>query len=492
MPTLNILSDGQAHTAAFTGTPTLAQALAAAGFAMAQPCGGRGTCGKCAVTALSGEVSVPTPAETRAGVRLACQAVLHGDATVTLPAAVQWTAIQTSTQTAALGRPMAGRYGAAVDLGSTTIAAKVYDLASGALLGEHAALNPQTTIAADVMGRLSHALSGKLQTQTSLAQAAVADAVAGACKAAGVPAVQAQTIAGNTVMLTLLTGGNPAPLATAPFIADSLFGLETTLGGVPTYLPPCAGAFMGADLTCAALATNLCDMQETALLADIGTNGELMLWHQRKLYAASAPAGPAFEGGEISQGVGGIRGAIDKVWVEGASLGCRVIGGGQAVGVCGSGLIDAIAALLRLGLVDASGAADATHFLLRDAVYVTAGDIRAVQLAKAAIAAGIRVLLQTANASPAEVKRLLLAGGFGSQLAVESAASIGLVPAQFAARAAAVGNAALSGAALLLLDTQLRAKAQQIASNAQVVQLGGDEGFEKHFMAEMDFPFAEE
>lgn len=142
-------------------------------------------------------------------------------------------------------------------------------------------------------------------------------------------------------------------LAVAPFAADTRFGAEVTLGGTTAYLPPCAGAFVGADITCR-LAIGLYDQQETTLLMDIGTNGELMLWHNGKLYAASTAAGPAFEGGEISQGCGGIAGAIDKVWVEGNGLGVRVIGGGTPVGVCGSGLIDAIAALLHLGRIDPS------------------------------------------------------------------------------------------------------------------------------------------
>ena len=492
MPKLTIRQGDTLAAHMFEGTPTLSQTLAEAGFAMEQPCGGRGTCGKCAVLSLTGKVSDPTGAEASAGVRLACQARLLGDCAVELPQASAWAAIETGAAEAVRGVPMAGRYGAAVDLGTTTIVARVFDLNSGRPLGEHAALNPQTAVAADVMGRISNATAGGLSGLQAMAEGAVRDAVAGACADAGIAGVDALTVAGNTAMLYLLTGRDPGVLGRAPFQADWLFGEETSLAGIQTYLPPCAGAFMGADLTCAALATGLCDGSDTVLLADIGTNGELMLWHNGALYAASTAAGPAFEGGEISQGCGGVTGAIDKVWVENGGLGTHVIGGGKARGLCGSGLLDAVAALLALGRVDPTGASDASSFLLRDGVRLSAGDVRAVQLAKAAIAAGMETLLATAGAKPADVKQLLLAGGFGSRLNVTSAAAIGLIPAPFAAKAHAVGNASLAGASALLLDTRLRDRAEWIARSATVVQLGGDPAFEERFIDAMAFPWAEE
>ena len=492
MPKLTVRRGDTLSAHVFSGQPTLAQVLAVNGFAMGQPCGGRGVCGKCAVTALTGDVSAPNAAERRAGARLACQARLTGDCAVTLPDARAWAGIESSDAAVALGVPMPGRYGAAVDLGTTTLVARVFDLQSGQPLGEHALLNPQTAVAADVMGRVSAALAGSTTKLHALARDAVRSAVAGACKEAGVPGVDALTIAGNTVMLYLLTGRDPVSLSRAPFAADFLFGVEEELAGATMYLPPCAGAFMGADLTCAALSTQLCDQAESVMLADIGTNGELMLWHRGKLYAASAPAGPAFEGGEISQGCGSVTGAIDRVWVENGALGARVIGGGKAVGVCGSGLMDAVAALLALGRIDASGAADAPSFLLAEGVRLTAGDIRAVQLAKAAVAAGIDTLLATAEAQPADVKTLQLAGGCGSRLSTASAVAIGLSPAALAGRTRAVGNAALSGACMLLLDTRLRRKAEQIAHQAQIVPLGGSEVFVEHFLADMAFPVGEE
>lgn len=493
MPKLTIRRGDTVTEHAFEGTLKLSQALAEADFSMEQPCGGRGTCGKCAVLLLTGEASTPNEFEARAGARLSCQARLLGDCTVELPAARAWAAIETGTVgETSLGVPMAGRYGAAVDLGTTTMVARVFDLRTGKPLGERAVVNPQTAVAADVMGRISAALSGRLGELQTMAESAIQSAVAGACADAGIAGADALTVAGNTTMLYLLTGRSPESLAYAPFQADFLFGTIEVLSGMSLYLPPCAGAFMGADLTCAAIATGLCEGTDTVLLADIGTNGELMLWHKGELYAASTAAGPAFEGGEISQGCGGVQGAIDKVWVENGGLGVHAIGGGSAMGICGSGLLDAVAALLALGRVDATGASDAASFPLAGGVSITAGDVRAVQLAKAAIAAGMETLLAAAGAKPADVKQLLLAGGFGSHLSVASAVAIGLIPAALAGKAQAVGNASLAGAAALLLDTRLRKRAGWIASTAKVVQLGGDPGFEARFMAAMDFPWSEE
>jgi uncharacterized 2Fe-2S/4Fe-4S cluster protein (DUF4445 family) len=340
MPKLTIRRENTQTEYRFTGTPTLAQALAAAGFALPLPCGGRGTCGNCAVLALTGEVSPQTGAETRFGARLACQARLVGDCAVTLPPEQRWAAIETAAAAPERGRPMPGRYGAAIDLGTTTVVARVYDLQTGAALGESARLNPQAAVAADVMGRISAALAGEGPRLEAMAKEALAGTVAEACAAAGISGAEAWTVAGNTTMLYLLTGRTPRPRAGAPFEPDTRFGVETELCGANVYLPPCAGAFMGADLTCAALATGLCDQTETTLLMDIGTNGELMLWHDGRLYAASASAGPAFEGGEISQGLGGVAGAIDKVWGENGGLGCRVSVGAKRGACAAPGLID--------------------------------------------------------------------------------------------------------------------------------------------------------
>src|SRR5699024_935882 len=214
-------------------------------------------------------------------------------------------------------------------------------------------------------------------------------------------------------------GRSPEPLSHAPFLADCLFDMDTTLWNRQVYLPPCMNAFVGADITCAVLASGMTRRPDTALLCDIGTNGELALWKEGHLYVTSTAAGPAFEGAGISCGCGSVPGAIDRVWVENGTIAAHTLGEQPAVGVCGSGLIDAVAAFLETEDIDETGAAELDELPLRDGVCLLPKDIRAVQLAKAAIAAGIQTLLQLAQVPESEIRQLYIAGGFGSHLNVD-------------------------------------------------------------------------
>ncbi|NCB05686.1 MAG: DUF4445 domain-containing protein, partial [Clostridia bacterium] len=363
MPKLIVIQDQTRTELSFEGTPVLGALLAQHGFGVQQPCGGRGVCGKCAVQ-VAGNVSAQTEAEIKAGSRLACQTTLLGDCEVLLPAKREGISIQTEGSSQALSAvnrlPMTGDYGAAVDIGTTTVALKLVELHTGKCLSAQAALNPQTQVAADVIGRISAAMNGS----SALLKDAITDCVrtllVQACEEAKIAEakVSSLVLTGNTTMLYLLTGRNPQPLSHAPFRADTLFGGMEELLGKSAYLPPCMDAFVGADITCAVLASGLCDRHETALLMDVGTNGEVALWHEGKLYVASTAAGPAFEGVGISCGCGSVSGAVDKVWVENGKLGVHTIDCAPPVGICGSGLIDAIAAMLELGWIDETGAMD--------------------------------------------------------------------------------------------------------------------------------------
>ena len=246
-------------------------------------------------------------------------------------------------------------------------------------------------------------------------------------------------------------------------------------------------AFVGADITCAVLASGMCDRNETALLCDVGTNGEIALWKDGALFVSSTAAGPAFEGAGISCGVSSVRGAIDRVWTEHDRVCVHTIGDAPAVGVCGSGLIDAVAAFLDTEQIDETGAMEADALPLAEGIMLTRADVRAVQLAKAAIAAGILTLMETAGVSPDEVSAVYIAGGFGSHLNVDSAARIGLIPPALAKRVKVLGNAALTGAARLLLDRREHDRAREIARRARHVALGGNPRFNERYMDQMFF-----
>ena len=246
-------------------------------------------------------------------------------------------------------------------------------------------------------------------------------------------------------------------------------------------------AFVGADISCAVLAAGQCDGDGISLLTDIGTNGEIALWKDGVLRVASTAAGPAFEGAGISCGCGSVRGAIDRVWLEGKEVRAHTIGEASAVGVCGSGLIDAIAAFLRRGDIEETGATEEERLALRDGVALMPKDIRAVQLAKAAIAAGMETLMRSAQTAPEEIGTLYIAGGFGSHLNVDSAATIGLIPDALAGSVRILGNAALAGAARLLLDTDAIARIRTICARATFVNLGGDPLFNELYVDHMFF-----
>lgn len=489
MPKLTVRRGDATWTIPFESGQRLDEVLIAHDLAVPQPCGGRGVCGKCAVE-LSGQVSAPNAAERRAGRRLSCQAVLLGDALAVLPDDGGMEQIALFSDAAARAvKPTAGRLGAAVDIGTTTLACKLYDLRDGTCLSEAGRRNPQTAVAADVMGRVGHAMDGGLDTLRRQAGEAVEGMLRESCARAGVSfeALDALVVTGNTTMLYLLTGRDPRALSHAPFLADHLFDEETELFGRRTYLPPCMHAFVGADISCAVLAAGQCDGDGISLLTDIGTNGEIALWKDGVLRVASTAAGPAFEDAGISCGCGSVRGAIDRVWLEGKEVRAHTIGEASAVGVCGSGLIDAIAAFLRRGDIEETGATEEERLALRDGVALMPKDIRAVQLAKAAIAAGMETLMRSAQTAPEEIGTLYIAGGFGSHLNVDSAATIGLIPDALAGSVRILGNAALAGAARLLLDTDAIARIRAICARATFVNLGGDPLFNELYVDHMFF-----
>ena len=487
MADVTVFRDGKKYSYTFTPPMPLDRVLEELGLQIPHPCGGRGKCGKCAVS-LAGDVSAPCEAELQRGIRLSCMTVLQGDCTVYLPDSSDMEQIELSG--AATGSaPMDGTCAAAVDIGTTTLALALYDLRTGKLLAQTSMANPQGAVAADVIGRIQAAMHGSLEKLCSMIQSAIGILLNQACAKAGIPDsdVDLLILTGNTTMLYLLVNRDPSSLSCAPFQADTLFGQETQILGRRTYLPPCMNAFVGADITCAVLASGMCQHPETSLLCDIGTNGELALWKDGRLYVTSTAAGPAFEGAGISCGCGSIRGAVDRARAEDGKLTIHTIADAPVAGVCGSGLIDLIAAGLELEEIDETGAMDAPLEIGND-VALQKADIRAVQLAKAAIAAGMRTMMKAAGITPAEISQLYIAGGFGSHLNIESAVAIGLIPEEFLDKVTVIGNGSLTGSSMMLLDRNLQQQAAAIAENSTHVNLGGNPVFNEQYIEQMFFP----
>lgn len=525
------------------------------GQGLQAPCGGHGRCGKCRVTA-SGALSAPDEAEKRLlgaaalaqGVRLACRATVRGDCTIRLTQA-QGGQVQLDGAMRPLAlHPAFAAYGLAVDIGTTTLAARLYDTA-GRLLADGSCWNPQAAFGADVISRIEAALAGNGPQLAAAVRGAIDELLCRLAAKAGIDpaAVDGLAVTGNTTMLHLLTGTSVEPLSHAPFAARRLFGevlpaaalgLAAPAPDAQVYLAPCAAAFVGGDLVTALLATDFCgegvegadapgadgaDTPASAavpgaltredksaapgasgsaapapgagaanaaparLLADIGTNGELALWRDGRLYCCSTAAGPAFEGAGLSMGMGGRPGAVDRLWLQDGRLCSHVIGDGPPQGLCGSGVLDAVACLLQTGQLDETGLLEDDPTPLAGPVSLSGQDIRMVQLAKSAICAGIQTLLHTAGLNCGAVGALYIAGGFGSFLSVDSAARVGLFPAALAPRVQVVGNAALGGASMLLLDGRCRARCQQLAADACVVELSGNPVFADAYMEGMLF-----
>lgn len=481
MPRLSVRLGADKLHIDFEGRPLLSDLLRQQGLPLATPCGGKGICGKCGVLLQQEGEDLPRRL-------LACQTRLQGSAQLWLPEAEQLEQIELNRELhMQQGKPMPGRYGLALDIGSTTMAARLVDLSAARPLSAAACRNPQRSVADNVIGRIEAAMAGQGHELQRMVREAADGLLHKACGSAGIrpDLVDKLVVAGNTTMLTLWAGRDVTPLSKAPFHAEWLAGEWDEARR--TYLAPCIEAFLGADILLAVLSTGITKRSETALLADIGTNGELALWHAGRLYCCATAAGPAFEGGGIRDGLGSVAGAVDAVWVEEGELRYSTIAGAPARGICGSGLVDAAAALLALGVLDETGALEGEAVEIAPQAALTRQDIRSLQLAKGAVAAGIATLCGKLGIGYDQIQRFYIAGGFGAHLRPESAAAIGLFPAAMKEKALAVGNAALAGALMLLMDEALVQEAEALARQAQVVQLSGDPAFAQAFVDGMMF-----
>ncbi|MBS4023225.1 MAG: DUF4445 domain-containing protein [Dethiobacter sp.] len=412
-------------------------------------------------------------------------------------------------------------FGLAVDIGTTTLAASLLDLANGKVLATLAATNPQQSFGADVISRINYAArshQGLIQLQESVILALNA-LFARLTEMTGVSIeeIYEMVVVGNTTMSHLFLGVDPTYLASAPFIpaftetvqveAERL-GLAINSGGRIVVLPNVAG-YVGSDTVGVMLATGMDRVEGVRLAVDVGTNGEIVLAGNGRILTCSTAAGPAFEGAQIKYGMRAAHGAIEAVSIEGDSITMATIGGSNPVGICGSGLIDAVAAMLKAGIIDHKGRMvrpddknslpaalrvrlnlgdEGPEFILSPQVAITQKDIRELQLAKGAIHAGVQVLLRNLGLSTADISEILLAGAFGNYVKKESALAIGLLPSVPLGNIISVGNAAGDGACQALFSIRERARALALAKAAEHVELSAREDFQEEFINSLNFP----
>lgn len=463
------------------------------------PCGRHGNCGKCKVYA-SGKLSditkkereFLTADEIKSGMRLACYTSVLGECEIfTLSQSNE--RIVTDSKKANCNLPIFKEYGAAIDIGTTTVAAVLYDT-KGNTVATASALNPQSIYGADVISRIEAALGGKADDIARIIQEKIKELTYELAKAAGIStkSIDGVVITANTVMLYLLTATDTRPLSQFPFELTRRFGeylnpqdigLDNLSSDAVCYLPPVISAFIGADTVCALLGVNDSD---NFLLADIGTNGEIVLVKDGKKTACSTAAGPAFEGAGIEMGMRAKSGAIDKVYVVNGALFAHVLENAKPQGICGSGLVDAIACLLKTEELDESGYLESDVFIAPP-VKITPADIRKLQLAKAAVRAATETLIGEHGISANELDCIYIAGGFGSYLDPDNVMTIGLLPRVAKDKIKFLGNAAIGGASMLLLDKTLIDSMQTIKDSIKTLDLATNPAFTDNYMKYMLF-----
>jgi uncharacterized 2Fe-2S/4Fe-4S cluster protein (DUF4445 family) len=531
----------------------LIDAARAAGIRMETPCDGAGTCGKCkakvgadAMLQLSNDAHKSlTQAEREAGWVLACQATIHGDLSVEMEAfdsdglqilsdgqklAVElkpwirksYDATTNTTLVLAgeavlseeLSDTAAKMYGIAVDIGTTTLVTTLLDLRTGAELGVTSSLNPQAVHAQDVLSRIKMGSKpeGLRKLHAELIEEISRQTTHLAVKAnVALENINEAVFSGNTTMLHLATRTDPASLGKYPYtlalsgdqhVNAREIGLGISRHGI-VYLPPIFSAYVGADITSGILSTKLAQQPGVVLLVDIGTNGEMVLSVNGRLTATSTAAGPAFEGMNIACGMRASRGAVELVSLGEHGIRVETIAGGEAVGICGSGLLDVVGELASKSGLDKNGRFQNNGdqpwreqwesldgkpiFRIAGPVYLTQKDVRQVQLAKGAIRTGIEMLLKAANIEAAQVNRVLIAGSFGFHLRTASLIHLGLLPKEFSDRVEFVGNTSKSGAEAFLLNRDAREEMKQAVAQVEVLELANDPAFEKSFIRSLQF-----
>jgi uncharacterized 2Fe-2S/4Fe-4S cluster protein (DUF4445 family) len=421
-------------------------------------------------------------------------------------------------------------FGIAFDLGTTTVVATLLDLATGTPAAVASALNAQQPFGADVITRISATMldPATLGRLRELAHQTLGDLAAEVCAEAGVDAAEVYEVAlaGNATMTHIALGIDPEPLGVAPFILATRLLPEVLAADLGVAAHPRAravvfppfGAYVGGDITAGLLASGMDRDQRTRLFIDIGTNCEIVLGNRDWLLATAAPAGPAFEGAAIRCGMRAADGAIEVVTMTPEALELKVIGDAEPAGLCGSGLVDAVTGLVRLGLLDSSGrfvseteaaelapglAARLTtlgaervfvlHWLdepgdVSRSVYLSQRDVRELQFAKAAIATGWQILLEEAGLRPGDIQQVLLAGSFGSYLSPANAIRLGLVPAVGVLRVVSAGNVAGEGAKMALLSVRERAGGLALLEEVRYVELSDRADFNDRFVDQLAFP----
>ena len=487
-------------------------------FGVEFPCGGKGTCGSCKVKLLKGELAIDRVQQQKLAKlklaenwRLACFCSVETDVTLEIS---QFDTIILADNSTFDFKPQTG-FGIAVDLGTTTIAVQMVNLENGHVLDSVSDVNPQARFGGDLISRIQSCLDGNFDELQNLVRSKIGAMIQSILEKNPVEASKV-AIVGNTVMHHIFSGLKVNSLSFYPFHSPNLGVQKFAPIDLKWALPettkiefyPSIGSFVGSDILAGIAATKMAERENYSVLIDLGTNGEIVVGNCNKIICASTAAGPAFEGAKISQGMRAITGAIssvaaspnlpisrDKLSEGGESgdinsiinkvqLNCHVIGNVAAKGICGSGLIDIMAILLnhdKIGMFGEINNGDES-VALTSKVSVTQQDIREFQLAKAAIAAGIQILLNHLKISYSQIDKVFIAGGFGNFLNIENVIRTGLIECE-AGKIIKLGNTALIGAKMFLFEDEKFT--QKILNKTTHINLEGDPNFQDIYIEKM-------
>ena len=491
---------------------TILLACARAGVILSAPCGGRNRCGKCKVRLIEGRVSGDPDAE---GWVRACQTVPLTDITIDCPVNSEFVGNEVIGPALAATRPVA-RSAVALDIGTTTVSARLVDLDTQLAPDTVSELNDQRVFGADVMSRIGAAKNGKTNELFTLINRQTKRILDSFQKRWNLPGIERLSVSGNTTMLHLFLNIDPSGMGELPF--TPVFLEERELRGEALSLPvesvtalPSIAAFIGADITAGMAVLDILGAPGPSLFIDIGTNGEMALANNGSVFCCSTAAGPAFEGAEISCGMGGVKGAISRVepladvsaitetsvaaaYGGGYTVSISTIGNVPPLGICGSGLIDAVAVMLKQGVIDETGRMTgdaatnaAKEFRLAPGVSITARDIRQFQMAKSAILSGINILCKNAGLHPTDVKNVFIAGGFGFFINKNNAIAAGIFPEEFLDVISICGNSSLQGAVESLSAEGFMPRCKEIIGKCSVIDLAADPSFMDEFAENMLF-----
>lgn len=537
---LKIVQSGRSNDYKVAKGITILEALWHLGITVLSPCGGKGQCGKCRVKIIKGGLSEPALEELRLiskddiekGIRLACRSLIEDDVTLVIPEEL------TKTQVISTGVGVnflkdqaisnsSEQIGLAADIGTTTVVLYLVNLNDGSILGIESCLNPQAKYGADVISRIEYANKGGLyqQIMKDLVITAINELIDKILDKTGLDRnkVLRFVVSGNTVMLHLFLGlsvegmgGYPyEPVSTEVKVVDAQeIGININPKG-QVFVLPSISAFIGADVVAGLLATQIYKSKEICLFIDLGTNCEMVLGNKDRMIACSAAMGPAFEGANIHHGVAGIEGAIEKVDISEEGVAYSTIGNIKPIGICGSGILDVLAGLLKLGIVDSTGKMikeegsknnlklhkllnrierfnDKLAFVIsyegkEHPIIFTQEDVRQVQLAKSAVATGVEVLMKVSNVTDDEIEKVYLAGGFGNYLNVDSAVTIGLIPKVLRDKIVSVGNASVAGAILCLVNSEKLNDCVEITQKIEYFDLSTFVDFQDIFIKNLSF-----